>query len=540
MADPAFAAKRIALLIGNNAYAELPPLSTAVNDVQASKTALEDLGFTVELVENGTKRQISRALANVEGMIEPGDALVLHFAGHGFEIGGQNWLLPVDVPAARQGEAGLVKDESFEAGSLIERLRARGAGTVLAIFDACRDNPFAGGGTRSLGGSRGLAQMEAAGGVFIIFSAGAKQQALDRLNDGDPVKTSVFARSFLPLLGARDLTLIDLAKETQLRVRDLARSVGHEQVPAYYDNVVGRITVTGEVATESAQPRMQAKSEAPPVSSEDTFWRSVERRDDPASYKAYLEEVERGAFSGAYRRLAELRLAAKPAAAAPEPAPVARSQPPSAEPIAAEATGPEIAACDAAAAAPSDRDKPASLPGVDFKSVAGSTAVVACRKAAAIPGAPRRIFFQLGRAYIKLNNARDGAAEYGKAANMGHLVAMHNLAFLLSSGKGVQRDPAAARALYEKAAEGGFVESIFDIAEMYSRGVGTPVNWAKARVYYQKAVELGESRSFANLGNIYLNGRGVRADKTEACRLFREGARLGDKTATTNANRLCR
>ena len=83
-----------------------------VNDARAMKNGLQSVGFEVERVENGTKRQMSRAFAKVEGKIEPGDTVVFHFSGHGFEIDGQNWLLPIDVPAAREGEAGLVKDEA--------------------------------------------------------------------------------------------------------------------------------------------------------------------------------------------------------------------------------------------------------------------------------------------------------------------------------------------------------------------------------------------------------------------------------------------
>lgn len=529
--------RRLALVVGNNTYAEVPQLSTAVNDARASRAALEALGFTVEVVENGTKRQISRALAKVENAVEPGDTVLFHFAGHGFEIDGQNWLLPIDVPSARQGESGLVKDESFNAADVIERFRARGAGTVVAILDACRDNPFAqGGGTRALGGSRGLARMDASGGVFILFSAGAKQQALDRLSTSDPVGTSIFARTFLPLLADSRMTLIDLAKETQERVRTMARSVGHEQLPAYYDGVVGRIGVTGEVTTENAQPKMQAASVAPPVSPEDLFWRSVETRDDPASYRAYLAEVERGAFPGTYRRLAELRVAALPARPDESPSPARTSPVPARD----EASGPEIEACDRAAAAPGDPEKPANVPGIDFKDVPAQAAVMSCRKAIEVPGAPRRALFQLGRAYGKLGNAREAVVYYQKAAELKHAVAMHNLAILHAKGQGVRRDYGLARTLYEGAAAAGIPASYHEIGAMYENGWGGPVDYGKARFYYEKAASLGDAMTFANLGNMYLFGRGVPTSRDTACRYYRQGSDAGDVAATKNMNGHCR
>ena len=527
--------KRIALVVGNNDYAEVQPLTTAVNDAREARAVLERLGFTVEVVENGTKRQISRAIAKVEGMIEPGDSVLFHYAGHGFEIDGQNWLLPIDVPGAKQGEAGLVKDESFNAADVIERLRARGAGTVVAILDACRDNPFTPtGGTRAIGGTRGLARMDASGGVFILFSAGAKQQALDRLSPSDPVKTSVFARTFLPLLSDSRMTLIDLAKETQERVRTMARSVGHEQLPAYYDGVVGRIGVTGEVSTESAQPKMQAPSVAPPVSPEDLFWRSVEAKDDAASYRAYLDEVARGAFPGTYKRLAELRLQAL--TAAPKPTASARTAPAPRQ----EATGPDIDACDRAAASPADAEKPASMPGVDFAALAPQAAIIACRKALDVPGTPRRIYFQLGRAYNKLRNFREAAAQYQKGAELEHGLAMHNLAVMHEKGDGVKRDYGLARTLFEGAAAAGVASSLHEISVMYQRGWGGPVDYVKARYYFEKAAERGEAMSYANLVNLYFHGQGVPRNRDKACEIYRKGSDAGDANATKNMNGNCR
>lgn len=104
-------AKQLAFVVGNEAYQEISPLSAGANDARAMSAALKRAGFEIEQVENGTQRQISRALAAVEGLIAPGDTVLFHYSGHGFEIDGQNWLLPVDVPAAREGEAGLVKGD---------------------------------------------------------------------------------------------------------------------------------------------------------------------------------------------------------------------------------------------------------------------------------------------------------------------------------------------------------------------------------------------------------------------------------------------
>ena len=79
---------------------------------------------------------MSRALVELEGKVGAGDTALVYFAGHGFAVDGTNYLLPVDVPAAAPGEEGLVKDASFAASGLSDRLQEKGAGTVILILDA--------------------------------------------------------------------------------------------------------------------------------------------------------------------------------------------------------------------------------------------------------------------------------------------------------------------------------------------------------------------------------------------------------------------
>jgi tetratricopeptide (TPR) repeat protein len=486
-------AKQLAVVVGNDVYAEVTPLTAGVNDARAMTDRLQRVGFEVELVENGTKRQMSRAFSKIEAKVEPGDTVVFHYSGHGFEIDGQNWLLPIDVPAAREGEAGLVKDEAFNAAEVIDRFRGKGAGRVIAILDACRNNPFAKPGTRALSGGRGLARMDAAGGVFIMFSAGAKQEALDKLTPSDPEKTSIFVRSFLPLIERKDMTLIDMAKEAQERVRTLALSVGHEQIPAYYDGIVGRVTLTG----------------APTVS-------PVVKTDVTAA----RPEGDAAADS----------VPAKPAAVASRPIEVAP-----------EVTSPEIEACDRAAAAPRDPDKPANIPGIDYEALAAQSGILACRKAAEIPGAPRRILFQLGRSYAKLGNKRDGVLNYIKATELKHPIAMYNLGVLhLKGGDGVKQDYGLARVMFESAASAGVDEALNQVGSLYENGQGGPRDYKKALFYYRRAIELGNASATSSLGAMYLFGHGVAKDGRKACELFGQSATLGNAAGTANVRKFCR
>jgi len=253
-AATARAEKRVALLVGNNAYQNVPRLQTAVNDARSVGTTLRGLGFSVILAENQSRRAMSEALLAFDKAIEPGDIALFFFAGHGFEIRGQNYLLPTDIPEVREGQEELIRDSAFPADRIIDRLQARGARTAVLVLDACRNNPFERSGGRGLKGSGGLAMMTPAEGVFIMFSAGAKQTALDRLSNTDRASNSVFTRNLIHRLAEPDLTLVQIAKRLQIEVKQLAASVGRDQTPAYYDQVVGEIVLNSSGHTTPAGP----------------------------------------------------------------------------------------------------------------------------------------------------------------------------------------------------------------------------------------------------------------------------------------------
>jgi Caspase domain len=241
LAGPAEAEKRVALLVGNNGYENVPRLDTAINDAHALSETLKKLGFQVFVGEDQSRRSMSEAFLAFDRAIEPGDTALFFFAGHGFEIHGQNYLLPTDVPLATDGQEELVRDASFAVERIVDRLQGRGARIAILVLDACRNNPFERSGTRAIKGTRGLAPITPSEGVFVVFSAGAKQTALDRLSQTDPDPNSVFTRNFVREVATPELTLVQIAKRTQIAVKQLAATVRHEQTPAYYDQIVGDV-----------------------------------------------------------------------------------------------------------------------------------------------------------------------------------------------------------------------------------------------------------------------------------------------------------
>src|SRR6201986_2075305 len=175
-ATPAQAEKRVALVIGNNDYRNVPKLQKAVNDARTMGDTLKQLGFNVMVAENLSRQQFSQTLLAFDNSVGPGDTAFFFFAGHGFEIAGQNYLLPTDVPAATEGQEELVRDASVLADRIVERLQNRKVRTSILVFDACRNNPFERSGTRAVAGGGGLAPMtKLPEGGFSIFSAGSRR-----------------------------------------------------------------------------------------------------------------------------------------------------------------------------------------------------------------------------------------------------------------------------------------------------------------------------------------------------------------------------
>jgi uncharacterized caspase-like protein len=272
LAVPAHAEKRVALVIGNNDYRNVPKLQKAVNDARTMGETLKQLGFSVMVAENQNRVQFSQSLLAFDNAVGPDDTAFFFYAGHGFEIAGQNYLLPTDVPAATEGQEELVRDASVLADRIVERLQNKKVRTSILVFDACRNNPFERRGTRAVAGGGGLAPMtQLPEGVFSIFSAGYKQTALDRLSNDDNSPNSVFTRTFARELLLPGENLVEVAQHTRKQVSEMADSIGHRQIPAYTDQMVDNVFLNGlakaqaDDATRPTEPAQKVAAAIPPV-----------------------------------------------------------------------------------------------------------------------------------------------------------------------------------------------------------------------------------------------------------------------------------
>ncbi len=226
--------KRKALVIGNDLYRHVTRLDNARADAHAMSQSLQTLGFNVTLALDQTERGLKETLRNFKSSVEGGDEVVVFYAGHGVQIGTTNYLLPVDIAGQNEEQ---VRDEAIQMQRILDDMQERRTGFLLMIVDACRDNPFKVAG-RTLGG-RGLAPTSAATGQMVIFSAGTGQQALDKLGADDKEPNGLFTRLFLREMEKPGVSVDRVLRTVRTEVARLARSVGHEQTPALYDQSLG-------------------------------------------------------------------------------------------------------------------------------------------------------------------------------------------------------------------------------------------------------------------------------------------------------------
>jgi tetratricopeptide (TPR) repeat protein len=201
--------KRLALVIGNDAYQTIKPLKNAINDARAMDKALTSVGFKVIKVENGTKGMLEQAAADFFNAIGNGDTVLFYYAGHAVQVQGENVLIPVDLENARNLIE--VKIKSFSVASVFEYLKQSKAKNRIVILDSCRSNPFGEGSALQAG----LAIPTNAGpSTYMAFSTSPNAVAGDN-PDG---KNSWFTEALANLIPTPDITIDDLFNRVRERV----------------------------------------------------------------------------------------------------------------------------------------------------------------------------------------------------------------------------------------------------------------------------------------------------------------------------------
>ncbi|MFY9261875.1 MAG: SUMF1/EgtB/PvdO family nonheme iron enzyme [Gallionella sp.] len=227
--------KRVALVIGNDSYEKIKGLENARADARAMAVALEKLGFDVILATDVNHKSMLEAVRRFKMKLSGGDEAVFYFSGHGVQLVSGNYLLPVDVASENEEQ---VHDDALPLQRVLDDLQEQKTRFSLAVIDACRDNPFKTGNGRSIGG-RGLASTSPANGQMVIYSAGAGQKALDKLDDKDKDPNGLFTRIFLKEMAKPNVPIGQVLQNVREQVVYLAKGVGQDQFPALFDQSLG-------------------------------------------------------------------------------------------------------------------------------------------------------------------------------------------------------------------------------------------------------------------------------------------------------------
>lgn len=233
----AAAGSRVALVIGNANY-KVGALKNPVNDAKAVATSLRSLGFEVTHRENASLREMLEAFQQFSMHSTRAEVRVVYYAGHGVQLKGRNYLLPVDTEIRAEDE---MPNKSADLNEFLDRLGGIKQGINVVILDACRNNPFSGSEIVGPDGRRlkfrgatpaGLAAVEAPLGSMIAFSTAPGGVALDNPEE----KNSLYTKHLLEHLGAPGLPVELLFKRVRLAV---AKETGRVQVPWESSSLTG-------------------------------------------------------------------------------------------------------------------------------------------------------------------------------------------------------------------------------------------------------------------------------------------------------------
>jgi hypothetical protein len=199
---------RVALVIGNGTYA-VGRLNNPVLDARAMAATLTGLGFEVLAHENLSYRDMRRAVAEFGERIANGGVGLFYYSGHGLQVNGKNYLLPVDADIKNER---YVAAEAIDADSVLIQMQEAKTRVNIVVLDACRDNPFAGR-FRSLG--RGLAFMDAPVGTYVAYSTAPGSVA----EDGEPGRNGIYTGELLKALREPGLRIEDVFKRVRVAVQ---------------------------------------------------------------------------------------------------------------------------------------------------------------------------------------------------------------------------------------------------------------------------------------------------------------------------------
>ncbi len=271
---------RIALVIGNSNYAHTTSLANPGNDAVTMSDTLRDAGFTVTRLLDADQRTMKHALLEFGRNLRTGnvDAGLFYYAGHGVQVKGENYLVPVNARILDEDEIDL---EAVNVNNFLQVMNSSNADINIVILDACRNNPFAG---SSRSAARGLAPVDAPKGTLIAYATAPGDVAADGVDQNSPY-TRALTRA---IASGHGRTIESVFKSAR---REVLAATGDRQTPWETSSIVGDFYFH----TDPDSPSQTAVGAAPAPQVEDAIaqkYALAERLNSPAAWRAFLDEYQ--------------------------------------------------------------------------------------------------------------------------------------------------------------------------------------------------------------------------------------------------------
>ncbi len=472
---PAAASTRVALVLGNGKYQNVPELENPSNDAQDLAQALRGVGFDVIEQHDATRASMSKAVHDFSDRLTGADVALFFYAGHGLQMNGENYLLPVDAQIQNAAD---VRLNSIHLSDIQQEMESDGH-TNIIILDACRNNPFADK-LAQLGrsiGSRGLMRMDAEGqGLLIIYSTQPNHIASDGAGRNSPFTAALLKHIATPGLEVRQMVS---------RVRgDVLAATDKKQTPWDSSSLVGDVYLTEPLPNSAPPP--------PPLASMQTPAPYIPGKEPAAPQMAASSPQDDAAECD---KIAAQRIPFSSSAAVHEINEANWLRGADVCTAAVEAHPGEMRFVYELGRA-QDHLKNYIEALHDYKTAASAGFVEAMVDLGAM--------YYLGHGVIQ--SYPTAFDHFSKAAAAGSNRGMANLAAMYGDGVGVAKDDTKSLDLAEKAIEAGNPFGLKIVADHYFNGAGVPRDYPMAAQYLQQAADIGDGQSMKFLANMYESG----------------------------------
>jgi hypothetical protein len=274
----ASAEKRVALVIGNAAYPGVAALKNPANDARDIAVKLKKLGFDVTVRTDMRYREMLRSLTEFGDKVQTGTEALFFYAGHGMQVRGKNYLIPVDAEIRSENS---VSSEAVDVDQLLDKLSA--VRLSIVILDACRNNPFE---RRFRGNGQGLASINAPTGTLIAYATAPGKVA----SDGDG-RNGLYTHELLAAMDVPGIRVEDVFKRVRTNV---LRKSGESQTPWESSSLTGDFFFSrnGKEPINTSSLHVQTDAEV-----EQEFWDSVKNSDRQADIQNYVSRYPEGRFA---------------------------------------------------------------------------------------------------------------------------------------------------------------------------------------------------------------------------------------------------